>query len=230
MPRPMPPSCRQFMHTNARHMLATFCLMKPKLLGGHRCVSVYVRKTLSACVCVCACVSVLKACMWKNSFWMNASFNPWNMIWVQIFCITMSSTLPHMYTHTHTRAQSLAVCPRGRGLCVCVCVSRFCLPRDVSSDTISFYSVCMCVCVHLYLPTANTSLAWRLPSVPGPTGQQSNISRYCSCSFSDYQCPAQRISIPLALPVRSFLQLLAVFKCICPRIHWCSFGGSVVHF
>lgn len=58
MPRPMPPTCRQFMHTNARHMLATFCLMKPKLLGGHICVSVYVRKTLSACVCVRVCICV----------------------------------------------------------------------------------------------------------------------------------------------------------------------------
>lgn len=183
----------------------------------------------------------LKACMWKNSFRMNASFNPWNMIWVQIFCITMSSTLLHSHTpsriHTHVYSHTLALTARGAVACgfryvgawckqwhnfvpyflcvwACMCVLRV------------YLCVCVCVRVHLYLPTANTSLARRLPTPCElqPARQQSKWVHFL---------PMAVTLSPFSSVCLSSFPLTFIFAAVCG--FWKAFApavrcGSVVHF
>jgi len=80
-------------------------------------------------------VWALGACMWKNSFRMNASFNPWNMIWVQIFCITMSPTVKRVGRRKRKGRLAVAIC-----VSVCDCVYVWAVTQ------FRLQHVCVCVC------------------------------------------------------------------------------------
>lgn len=186
----------------------------------------------------------LKACMWKNSFRMNASFNPWNMIWVQIFCITMSSTLLHSHTpirththvYSHTLALTLILTARGAVACGFRYVGAWCkqwhnfVPYFLyvwACMCVLRVHLCVCVCVrvHLYLPTANTSLARRLPTPCElqPARQQSKWVHFLpmAVTLSTFSSVCLS-SFPLDVHFCSCLRFL---KSICPRCTlW--FSGS----
>lgn len=156
------------------------------------------------------------------------------MIWVQIFCITMSSTLLHSHTPTthiptHTRTHSHSLSYSQQEVPSLAVFATW--VHDVSSDTISFLTsyvcglVCVCcvyicvyVCVrvHLYLPTANTSLARRLPTPCElqPARQQSKWVHFLpmAVTLSPFSSVCLS-SFPLDVHFCSCLRFL---KSICP--------------
>lgn len=86
---------------------------------------------------------------------------------------------------------------------VSVCVWLWILPASWCKQWHNFiFLMRVCPCVHLYLPTANTSLAWSLPSMPGPDEQPPALTS-----------PAVAAAYPGAYPI--FIPCAFIFAAAC---------------